>query len=254
MKAVWAIAKLTIREAIRNKILYLLLGFAALLISFSWMIGQLTVGDELKIMKDLCISSIHIFGVLITIFIGITLIFKEMEKRTIYLVISKPIHRYQFLLGKFVGLALTLLGVLIVLIIAFYGVLTLRGEPSPRVLLAFYPMYLEWLIVAAIAILFSSFSTPLLSTMLTFSAFLMGHLTESLLMLKDRLASKFADLILSGLFYALPNLELFNIRSQMVHNLPLPAGYLVTALLYWFLYLGTLLLFASFLFQKKDFV
>jgi hypothetical protein len=115
-------------------------------------------------------------------------------------------------------------------------------------------MYLEWLIVAAIAILFSSFSTPLLSTMLTFSAFLMGHLTESLLMLKDRLASKFADLILSGLFYALPNLELFNIRSQMVHNLPLPAGYLVTAFVYWFLYLGTLLLFASFLFQKKDFV
>jgi Cu-processing system permease protein len=254
MKATWAIAKLTIREAIRNKILYLLLGFASLLICFSWIIGELTVGDELKIIKDLCISGIHIFGVFITIFIGITLIFKEMEKRTIYLVISKPIHRYQFLLGKFVGLALTLLGVLIVLIIGFYAVLAFRGEPSPRVLLAFYPMYLEWLIVAAIAILFSTFSTPLLSTMLSFSAFLMGHLTESLLMLKDKLSSKFADLILSGLFYALPNLELFNIRSQMVHNLPLPAGYLVTALLYWFLYLGTLLLFASFLFQKKDFV
>lgn len=254
MKAVWAIAKLTIREAIRNKILYLLLGFAALLISFSWIIGELTVGDELKIMKDLCISSIHIFGVLITIFIGITLVFKEMEKRTIYLVISKPIHRYQFLIGKFVGLAVTLLGVLVVLVIGFYAVIALRGEPSPRVLLAFYPMYMEWLIVAAIAILFSSFSTPLLSTMLTFSAFLMGHLTESLLMLKDRLASKLADVILSGLFYALPNLELFNIRSQMVHNLPLPAGYLVTAFVYWFLYLGTLLLFATFLFQKKDFV
>jgi Cu-processing system permease protein len=254
MKAVWAIAKLTIREAIRNKILYLLLGFAALLISFSWIIGELTVGDELKIIKDLCISSIHIFGVFITIFIGISLVFKEMEKRTIYLVISKPIHRYQFLFGKFVGLALTLLGVLVVLVIGFYAVIALRGEPSPRVLLAFYPMYLEWLIVAAIAILFSSFSTPLLSTMLTFSAFLMGHLTESLLMLKERLASQFANLILSGLFYALPNLELFNIRSQMVHNLPLPPGYLVTAFLYWFLYLGTLLLFASFLFQKKDFV
>jgi Cu-processing system permease protein len=254
MKAIWAIAKLTIREAIRNKILYLLLGFAVLLISFSWIIGQLTVGDELKIMKDLCISSIHIFGVLITIFIGITLVFKEMEKRTIYLVISKPIHRYQFLFGKFLGLAVTLLGVLVVLVIGFYSVIALRGEPSPRVLLAFYPMYLEWLIVAAIAILFSSFSTPLLSTMLTFSAFLMGHLTESLLMLKDRLASKFSDVILSSLFYALPNLELFNIRSQMVHNLPLPSGYLVTAFVYWFLYLGTLLLFASFLFQKKDFV
>jgi Cu-processing system permease protein len=254
MKAVLAIAKLTIQEAIRNKILYLLLGFAALLISFSWIIGELTVGDELKIIKDLCISSIHIFGVFITIFIGITLVFKEMEKRTIYLVISKPIHRYQFLLGKFVGLALTLLGVLIVLVVGFYAVLILRGEPSPHVLLAFYPMYLEWLIVAAIAILFSSFSTPLLSTMLTFSAFLMGHLSESLLMLKDRIASKIADLILSALFYALPNLELFNIRSQMVHNLPIPAGYLFTTFLYWILYLSVLLMSASYLFHKKDFV
>lgn len=254
MKAIWAIAKLTIREAIRNKILYLLVGFAILLIGFSWIIGKLTVGDELKIVKDLCISSIHIFGVFITIFIGISLIFKEMESRTIYLVISKPIRRYQFLIGKFAGLALTLLGVLFVLVILFYCVLVLRGESSPRVLIAFYPMYLEWLIVAGIAILFSSFSTPLLSTMLTLSAFLMGHLTESLLMLKDRITSQIADLILMGLFYALPNLELFNIRSQMVHNLPLPGGYLLTALLYWILYLGTLLMFAAFLFQKKDFV
>src|SRR5262245_5443966 len=147
MKAVWAISKLTVREAIRNKILYLLLGFAILLIAFSWIIGKLTVGDELKIIKDICISSIHIFGVFINVFIGISLVFREMEKRTIYLVISKPIHRYQFLIGKFVGLALTLLGVLAVLVIGFYGVLVLRGEPSPRVLLAFYPMYLEWLII-----------------------------------------------------------------------------------------------------------
>ena len=131
MKAVWAIAKLTVREAIRNRILYLLFGFAFLLICFSWIIGKLTVGDELKIVKDLGISSIHIFGVFITIFIGISLVFKEMEKRTIYLVLSKPIHRYEFLLGKFTGLAVTLFGVLVVLAIEFYLVLALRGEPSP---------------------------------------------------------------------------------------------------------------------------
>ena len=117
MKAVLAITKLTAREAMRNKILYLLLGFAFLLIGFSWIIGKLTVGDEFKIIKDLWISGIHMFGVFITTFIGISLIFREMEKRTIYLVISKPIHRYQFLLGKFTGLAFTLLGVLFVLVL-----------------------------------------------------------------------------------------------------------------------------------------
>jgi ABC-type transport system involved in multi-copper enzyme maturation permease subunit len=254
MKAIVAITKLTIQEALRNKILYLLLGFTIFLIGFSWIIGKLTVGDESKIIKDLCISGIHMFGVLITIFIGISLIFREMEKRTIYLILSKPIPRYQFLVGKFLGLAATMFGVLIVLIVVFYAILLLKGESSPRLLLAFYTVYLEWLIIAGIAILFSSFSTPLLSTMLTLSAFIMGHLTESLLMLKGRLTSGLAGSVLTALFYALPNLELFNIRSQMVHSLSLPGSYFLTTTLYWFLYLATLLMFASWLFQKKDFV
>ena len=254
MKAILAITKLTIQEALRNKILYLLLGFAVFLIGCSWIIGKLTVGDELKIIKDLCISGIHMFGVLITTFIGISLIFREMEKRTIYLILSKPIPRYHFLIGKFLGLALTLLGILAVLVIVFYAILFLKGEFNGRLLLAFYTIYLEWLIIAGIAILFSSFSTPLLSTMLTLCAFLMGHLTESLLMLKGRLTSGVAGSVLTALFYALPNLELFNIRSQVVHSLSLPVSYFLTTTAYWFLYLATLLLFASWLFQKRDFI
>ncbi|HSE41891.1 MAG TPA: ABC transporter permease [Acidobacteriota bacterium] len=254
MKAVWAITKLTIQEALRNKILYLLLGFALFLIVSSWVIGKLTVGDELKIIKDLCISGIHIFGVLITTFIGISLIFREMEKRTIYLILSKPIPRYQFLVGKFLGLAITLLGVLVVLAAVFFGILALKGEFNKQIWLAFYTIYLEWLIIAGIAILFSSFSTPLLSTMLTFCAFVMGHLTESLLMLKGRLTSAVAGTILTALFYALPNLELFNIRSQMVHSLSLPAAYFFSTTLYWLLYLSSLLMFAAWLFHRKDFV
>src|SRR5438034_8112913 len=113
MTAIWAISSLTLKEAIRNKILYLLFFFAIVLIVFSWITGQLTVGDELKIIKDIGQSSIHFFGVLITIFIGMGLIFREMEKRTIYLILSKPVSRTQFLLGKFTGLAVTLLLVLV---------------------------------------------------------------------------------------------------------------------------------------------
>src|SRR5262245_11226924 len=130
MRAVQAIAMLTFKEAVRNKILYLLVVFALLLMSFSWIIGGLTVGDEMKIVKDLGISSIHFFGVLITILIGINLIFREMEKRTIYLILSKPVKRYQFLLGKFLGLAMILLLVLITLGCRFYSVLTLTGYKS----------------------------------------------------------------------------------------------------------------------------
>lgn len=254
MSAIRAIAALTVKEAIRNKILYLLLVFSLALISFSLIMGELTIGDELKIIKDLGLSSIHFFGILITIFIGIGLIFQEMEKRTIYLVLSKPLRRYQFLLGKFLGLAVTLFLVLTILVLLFYGVLFFKGDPSPKLLLAFFSMYLEWLMIASIAILFSSFSTPLLSGMLTLAAFLAGHLTDGLLLLQNRIDSPVFGKILSGLFYALPNLELFNLRTQVVYNLPISAEFLLGASLYWALYLSTVLMLSILIFQKKDFV
>lgn len=254
MKAIWTISSLTLQEALRNKILYLLLFFSLFIIFSSWIVGQLTIGDELKIIKDMGLSSIHFFGILITILIGINLIFRELEKRTIYLILSKPVKRYQFLLGKFLGLAMILLLVLVILGILFYLVLVLKGDRTPRLMLAFYFIYLEWLIIAAIAILFSSFSTPLLSVMLTLAAFFMGHLTESLLMLRDRLPSGAGSAVLAGLFYFLPNLELFNVRTQLVHNLPVPGGYFFEAGIYGLLYLSAVLLLAIRIFQKKDFV
>ena len=254
MSAIRAIAMLTFKEAIRSKILYLLLVFAMLLMSFSWILREITVGDEIKIVKDLGISSIHFFGILITIFIGINLIFKEMEKRTIYLVLSKPVRRYHFLLGKFFGLAFTLLLVLCGLVAIFYAILTMKGAHAPRILVSFYMIYLEWLLVAAIAILFSSFSTPLLSTMLTLACFFAGHLSESLLMLRQNVGSEVANAFLSVLFYVLPNLELFNIRSIVVHNLPMAPAYIGEATLYWAFYLTALLLLSIQIFHKKDFV
>jgi len=254
MKAIQAIALLTFKEAIRSKILYLLLFFAIGLISFSWIIGELTVGDESKIIKDLGINGIHFFGVLIAVFIGIGLVFREMEKRTIYMVLSKPLRRYHFMLGKFFGMAFTLLLILCSLVAVFYLVLYLKGDTSPRILLCFYMIYLEWLIITGVALLFSSFSTPLLSTMLTLACFFAGHLTDSLLMLKSRIASEFTNAVLTVLFYVLPNLEIFNVRAQVVHNIALPPGFFGEATLYWVFYLTTLLLVAIAIFQKKDFV
>ncbi|PWT88830.1 MAG: hypothetical protein C5B54_09970 [Acidobacteria bacterium] len=252
MKAIWAISSLTFREAVRSKILYLLLFFSAFLIAFSWIIGKLTVGDEMKIIKDLGLSSIHFFGILITVFIGIDLVFREMEKRTVYLILSKPVARYQFMLGKFLGLATTLLCVLTVLAAMFYAILVLKGESNLRVMTGFYLIYLEWLLMAGLALLFSSFSTPLLSTMMTLALFFAGHLTQSLLLLERRIPS--ANWLLSVLYYALPNLEVFNIRSQLVHDLSVSPFYFLQSTLYWALYLGTLLMFSIYIFQKKDFV
>ncbi len=253
MKAVWAIATLTWKEAVRNRILYVLVFFAAFLVSGSWIVSQLTIGDEVKIIKDMGLGAIHFFGILITIFIGMGLIFREMEKRTIYLILSKPVRRSQFLLGKFIGLSLTLFVVLCALGMIFYALLILKGGAEPRILFALYFFYLEWLLVAGIAMVFSSFSTPLLSTMLTLTAFFTGHLTQSLLLLQSRIESEAGKSVLSALYYLLPNLELFNARAQVVHRLAIPPQLVVETTLYWALYLSTLLLFAIFLFQKKDF-
>jgi ABC-type transport system involved in multi-copper enzyme maturation permease subunit len=254
MKAIWAIARLTVKEAVRNKILYLLFCFALFLIVFSWIIGKLTVGDEVKIIRDLGLSSIHFFGILITVIIGIGLVFKEMEKRTIYLVLSKPIPRYQFLLGKFIGLAVTLFVILICLGGLFGIILMLKGDHETRIVLAFIGIYQEWLLVAAIAMMFSSFSTPLLSVMLSLSTFFMGHLSRSLLMLRDRLNESSSNFILTAIYHLLPDLEFFNIRAQVVHNLALPQNYFLNSTAYWIVYMAAILLFSISIFQKKDFV
>lgn len=254
MRAIRTIALLTFKEALRNKILYLLFFFSLFLILFSLAIGKLTVGDEMKIVKDIGLGSIHFFGVMITIFIGMGLLFREMEKRTIFLILSKPVERYQFLLGKFSGLALTLLVILVTLGLVFEGILLIKHNPTPGLVAALTLTYLEWLLIAGIAILFSTFSTPLLSSMMTFACFLVGHLTESLHLLQARVHSESGNAILSILFYVFPNLELFNIRAQVVHNLDIPLEFFLQTGLYWVLYLSAILFFSISIFQRKDFV
>lgn len=254
MKAIWTIARLTMKEALRNKFLYLLFGFAVVLISLSWVIGKLTIGDEMKIIQDLALSSTHFFGVLVTIFIGISLIFREMEKRTVFLILTKPVQRYQFLLGKFCGLAGVIAMLIATLAVISYVVFQLKGEPNPGMFAAFLLIYAELLLLSGIAIVFSSFSTPLLSSMMTLCCFFAGHLSSSLLMLQDRIPSESGKLFLSMLYYTIPNLELFNIRAQVVHKLPLTSEFFVDVAIYWILYLSALLLFSIRLFQKKDLV
>src|SRR5207249_10722793 len=126
----------------------------------------------------------------------------------------------------------TLLLVLVSMVSILYALLFLKGDPDPSLLLSFYMIYLEWLLLAGIALDFSAFSTPLLSTMLTLAAFFAGHLTESLLLLRNRLHSEIASLVLSALYHLLPNLELFNIRTQIVHHLPLSNRTIVETSLY----------------------
>lgn len=250
-----SIALNTIREAIRNRILYLLLVFAILMITSSRIVSLLTVGDELKIIKDLGLVSITFFGILMAVFIGIGLVSKEIEKRTIYNIISKPVQRHQFLLGKFLGLLLTIFINIAIMTIVFLGIIYLKsGSWEFSVLKAIVLFFFELIIIISIAILFSTFTTPILSSVFTLAIFIMGHLSPNLLLLRERISGALGRTICLVLYYLLPNLQNLNIKNEIVHNIAVSPQFILFAIAYSLSYSIVIMLFAILIFQKKDFI
>jgi len=253
MRAILAIAHNTFREAIRDRILYLLLVFALVMIASSRVVSVLTVGDEDKIIKDLGLATIGLFGVLTAIFVGVGLVFKEIERRTIYTIVTKPIHRHQFIVGKYLGLVLTLAVNTAVMTGGYYALLFMRGTATPRLLLAIGMSFVEFLVVTAIAVFFSSFSTPILSGIFTLSAYVLGHLSWSLLLLRDRIGEGFGASLCVWLYRILPNLERFNVKAEVVHGLVLPASQLGWSTVYGLAWTSLILVAAALAFTRRDF-
>src|SRR6059058_2239087 len=183
-RAITAIARNAFREAVRDRVLYNLVLFVLLLIGGAIFLGELSAGQDAKIIADLGLSAMLLFGVFIAIFVGVGLVYKEIERRTLYAILSKPIGRGQFLLGKYLGLCLTLLvnviimgaGVSLALIYIRRGWDPLAIKIWPAILL----IYLELTIMTAVALLFSTFSSPALSALLTFFVFVIGHFSADL--------------------------------------------------------------------------
>jgi len=251
---VQSLAVNTFREAIRDKVLYSLLFFAIVMIGISVILDNLTVGEKTKILKDFGLASIAIFGVMIAIFVGIGLVYKEIERKTIYNILSKPIHRYQFILGKYLGLVMTLLVEVAIMTIAFLSMLYFyEGSIDFFLFYAIGMIFIELMIVTAFALLFSSFSTPILSGLFTLSFYIIGHLTADLLELGQRSDSLFLKYFTEIFYYILPNLECFNIKAQVVYHLPIEEGYFCLAFFYGVFYILLILLISIVIFQKRDF-
>ena len=251
----------------RDKVLYNLVLFAVLLIGASYLIGQLTAGQDVKIIKDLGLSAISAFGLFIAVFIGIGLVSKEVERRSIYGLLAKPIHRYQLVAGKYAGLTLTLainvavMGVALYLVLAYMS----RGVPvevqkawdapalDPALLKAIVLILVELMVITAIALFFSTFSTPLLSAALTFGIFLVGQFSADLRTFEQVVDSPPVARIARGLYWVLPNLAQFDVKAQIVHAQPVTAGYMAMTTLYAALYIATLLVAAMLIFSRRDF-
>jgi Cu-processing system permease protein len=267
MSATAAIALNVFRESVRDKVLYNLVLFAIILMAASYLIGQLTAGQDVKIIKDLGLSATSLFGLFIAVFIGIGLVSKEVERRSVYSLLAKPIHRYQMVVGKYAGLVLTLIVNVAIMAAALYVVLAyIRWGVSPDVqrawdapaldpaiLKAVVLILVELMVITAIALFFSTFSTPILSAAFTFGFFVVGHFSTDLRNFEQVVDSPAAAKLARGLYWILPNLAQFDVKTQVVHAQPVPLGYMLVTSAYAVLYIAVLLVAAVVIFSRRDF-
>jgi Cu-processing system permease protein len=267
MRTVALIAGAVFKESVRDRVPYAMVVFAVLLMAASFLIGQLTAGQDMKTIKDLGLAALAIFGLLIAVFIGIGLVSKEVEKKSVFGLLSKPVSRTQFILGKYAGLVMTLAVNLGVMTIAYYAVLAYMNVTTPATVRAGWPMpaldprlliavgliFAELMLVTALALLFSTFSSPLLATLLTLGLWVAGHFNADLRNFESVVDSAAAVGLARALYYVLPNLAPFDVKAEAVHGMPIALRHVVYTLAYAGVYISTLLTAAVAIFRRRDF-
>ena len=249
------IAYNTFREAVRDRVLYNLIAFALLMVAAAVLFGQISIGIERVVLVNLGLTAISLFGIIIAIFIGIGLVSKEIEKRTLYTVLSRPVRRWEFIAGKFLGLASTLVVNTFFMALGFFAALlyVARHFTAADVWLlpALYFIVLEFFILTALALLFSSFSTPVLSALFTFALFVIGTFAEELRSFAA-LVSGAARGIALALAYLVPNFASFNVIASVAHGNPVPGRLVLYNTLYALLYVTAALAAAIVIFERRN--
>lgn len=255
IKIVFTIARNTFREAVRDRVLYNLVLFVLLITAGAIFLGELTAGHEARMIVNLGLGAMLLFGAFISIFVGVSLVSKEIEKRTVYAIFSKPIGRGEFIVGKYLGLCLTLLvnilimGIGVSLALFYVG----GGNLAFSIWGTIFLIFLELAILTAVAILFSSFSSPSLSALLTFFIFVIGHFSASLRDFAERLGSAFAKFVFGAIYYLLPNLSFYEFTTQAANRETPSASMLGGAFLYAVVYVSILLAITILVFSRRNF-
>jgi Cu-processing system permease protein len=247
-----AIAAVTVREALRRRLQVNLLLFALLLVGASLVASSLTVGHMHRIASDLGLTAMELMGSLTAVFLGAGLVAGDVERRVVYPVVAKPVTRAQYLLGRYLGLAATLWLNLIVMAATLSALLVLEAgsfDPIDVALLsAFAMMGVQFLVVAAVAVLFSSITTSTLAAIFSLAITLAGHLSNDLRTLWQGSGSALGR----ALWYLLPNLSALSLNDHVIYRVP-PAASVWLAGLYALLYAGTALAIAAAAFERRDF-
>jgi ABC-type transport system involved in multi-copper enzyme maturation permease subunit len=267
MNPIASVALAVFRESVRDRVFYNLVLFAVLLVGASILIGQLTAGQDVKIIKDVGLAATSLFGLFIAIFVGINLVSKEVERRSVYPLFAKPIRRSEFIVGKYLGLLLTLLANMVVMAVALYAVLFFlsRGVPAniqsawdapaldPALLKAIALIYVDLALVTAIAVLFSTYSSPMLSAVFTIGIYVAGQFNTDLRRFDQIVSSPAAAAIGRACYYVLPDFSRFDVKLAVVHGIPVPAAYVLAAAAYAAIYIAALLFGATVIFSRRDF-
>lgn len=253
MRRVLSISLNTFRETLREKLLYNLLIFALLMIGSSILLSRLTLGDANRLILDLGLASINLFGVIIAIFVGIGLVSKEIDKKTIYTIVSKPVPRYEFLLGKYLGLCITLFVNTVIMVAGLLVVLRVMDVPIELVLFkSLLLIFMELLVITAVALLFSTFTSSTLSAIFSLAIYVIGHLSADLKTFGAKLDAVSRGIV-NAIYYLMPNLERFNLKGHVIHRLDVGMADMALIICYGLAYTTLLLLAAAIIFQRRDF-
>ncbi|MCH8204128.1 MAG: ABC transporter permease subunit [Candidatus Hydrogenedentes bacterium] len=243
----------TYREAVRDKILYVLLFFAGATILFSKALGYISVGEDMKIITDISLAAISVFGALIAIFVGTNLVYKEIDKRTIYTILSRPLWRFEFILGKFAGLSLLIATVTVVMGVgAGAYILLLGGTVNVMFAEALLLIFWKLVLLTALSVLLSTLTSPILGAIVVLTAYFAGHATGILIDLPGQFDETFAKELVTILYYAVPNLSNFDIWREYANGVAVPHSYVAWTILYGTVYTGMLLFLACIAFHEKD--
>ncbi len=266
MKRIWSVAHNTFIEAVRDRVLYSLILFAFLMILSSLILASISGEQYNKIVKDLGFTVISLIGVMISVFLGMGLVYKEIEKKTVYNIFSKPIHRYEFVFGKYLGLAFTLLvntaamaAILFLLVLYtelrhgdfikfYYG-----GPYYAEFFKAVYFIYLEFLIIIGVALVFSSFTTPVMTVLFTFLVIAIGRFSSDVKLFAEQIKNPVTGFFTEVIYRVMPNLEKFDVRREAVYGGNVSWELILNTTAYALLYTLALLLLSIIIFQKREF-
>lgn len=254
---IWAIAANAFREVIRDRILYFTGFFAIILIIALQILPPISTGNNIdeKIFLDFGLGAMGFLSAILAIFVGVSLINKEIEKKTVLILIPKPITRAEFILGKHLGLS----GVLLILVLIMTGIylflLAISGivYPLKEIMVSLLYLYLELGLLIAVAMVFSVFTSSILATLFSFGIYLMGHLSRELVELGQISENENIILFTKSLYLILPDLERLNLRNEAVYGLLPSSGELLTHGLYGLLYISVLLSLTILIFSQREF-